>query len=282
MRKALFIATVAAALWLAPGAFAAGWCGTGESVTDRPDIVTGAQVHAIVATPSDSPDQFGAVANRLQDDVDSMNAWWTRPGPDAGPSLRPGHVPRRRTVSTSRSCACRNRASAYQGAFVLPARSRARSGSAGFGNAYKDYVVYYDGPPVQADVCGTGGGDFDHGNGLAVVWVNGCPDVPSDSVQAHELLHAFGALPAGAPNACTAATDPEGAAAPVIRATRRATSSIPSPTVGRSSSRCSTSTTTTTTGTAARGTTSRIAIFLHHLNPRRCRSGSPSPAPAAS
>ena len=69
MRKALFIIITAAALWLAPGALAAGWCGTGEVAVDRTDIVTGAQVHAIVATPADSPDQFGAVANRLQDDV---------------------------------------------------------------------------------------------------------------------------------------------------------------------------------------------------------------------
>ena len=37
-----------------------------------------------------------------------------------------------------------------------------------------------------------------------MVFLNGCPDVPDDSVQAHELLHAFGALPQGAPNWCRA------------------------------------------------------------------------------
>ena len=41
MRKAAFVVAFAAALWLAPGALAAGWCGNGETATDRPDIVTG-------------------------------------------------------------------------------------------------------------------------------------------------------------------------------------------------------------------------------------------------
>jgi hypothetical protein len=34
--------------------------------------------------------------------------------------------------------------------------------------------------------------------------------VPTDAVAAHELLHALGALPAGAPHACTPTTDPFG------------------------------------------------------------------------
>jgi hypothetical protein len=74
----------------------------------------------------------------------------------------------------------------------------------GFASVYKKYYVYYDGPSVQTNICGTGGGDFAVGPrpGYSVVWLNGCPGVPSDQVGTHELIHVLGALPAGAPHAC--------------------------------------------------------------------------------
>jgi hypothetical protein len=37
---------------------------------------------------------------------------------------------------------------------------------------------------------------------FAVIWLHGCPGVPNSTVAAHELLHALGAVPSGAPNAC--------------------------------------------------------------------------------
>jgi hypothetical protein len=40
------------------------------------------------------------------------------------------------------------------------------------------------------------------------LWLAGCPEIPTDATATHELLHAMGALPAGAPNACTAANNP--------------------------------------------------------------------------
>ena len=211
-RAAVVAATVALALWLVPGALAAGWCGSGESSTDRPDIVTGAQVHAIVATPAGSADQFSSDANRLADDVASISAWWKGQDPTRAP---------RYDVATFGDQTCLDisyvqlprPASFYQGAssFREVAIGLAQ---AGFADIWKDYVVYYDGPSVIQDVCGTGAGNFNQGASDAIVWLNGCPDVPSDAVQAHELLHALGALPAGAPNACTAATDPVGVADP--------------------------------------------------------------------
>ena len=101
-------------------------------------------------------------------------------------------------------------ASSYQGASNAFNAVRNELPDAGFANSYKDYVVYFDGPSVQEDVCGTGAGSFDQGGAFAVVWLNGCLGVAIDGVQAHELLHAFGALPTGAPHACTPATDPFG------------------------------------------------------------------------
>ena len=95
----------------------------------------------------------------------------------------------------------------------------------------------------------------------------------------HELLHAFGALPLGAPNACTATADPAGRRhrAPVRLAARR-----PLPVrrpARRSRASCSTSTTTTTTRTAGRGTTSRtrLAASLGHAGRGSRSSRSPAP-----
>ena len=112
-------------------------------------------------------------------------------------------------ASTSRSSHLPQPASAYQGESAFGTLANAL-GASGLGGLYKDYVVYYDGPAVEQASAGPARGEFDQGNGLAVVWLNGCSDVPSDSIQTHELLHAFGALPAGAPNACTPETDPFG------------------------------------------------------------------------
>ena len=57
---------------------------------------------------------------------------------------------------------------------------------------------------------GRGAATSTRATAYAVVWLNGCPDVPTDGIEAHELLHALGALPIGAPNACTPATSPFG------------------------------------------------------------------------
>lgn len=212
MRKTLFVLAAACALWLAPGALASGWCGSGEGTADRPDVVTGAQVHAIVVTPADTPDLFAADANTLADDVASMSAWWIGQDPTRVPRYDMATFPGGTCLDIS-FVRLPQPASAYQGptAFQNVATALVTDG---FDDAYKDYVVYYDGPAVESGVCGTGGGTFDAGGAFAVVWMNGCPGVPSDSIEAHELLHAFGALPAGAPNACTAATDPAGVADP--------------------------------------------------------------------
>ena len=50
----------------------------------------------------------------------------------------------------------------------------------GFGSIYKKYVVYYDGPVVETDVCGTGGGDLSSGPSYAIVWLRAAPAWPTD------------------------------------------------------------------------------------------------------
>src|SRR5439155_9178282 len=51
-----------------------------------------------------------------------------------------------------------------------------------------------------------GGGD-PQSAGLAVVFVNACAGVPSATVAAHELIHALGAVPDGAPHNCPPPND---------------------------------------------------------------------------
>jgi hypothetical protein len=202
VRRLLFLLIAGAALWGAPGAFAAGWCGgSSESVADLPDATTGRQIHAIWAVPSDGPDTFATGAPKLADDLTSISTWWVGQDPTRVPRLDTAGFPTGPCADIS---------------FVrlpLPGAAFVGAGSAfdmivldlesmGFGSIYKKYVVYYDGPTVETGVCGTGGGDFSSGPSYAIVWLAGCPAVPTDSIGAHELLHAFGALPAGAPHPC--------------------------------------------------------------------------------
>jgi hypothetical protein len=201
VRKLAALVIAGAALWLAPGALAAGWCGTGESTVDTPDIVTGRQIHPIVVIPSDGVDNFAADANKLADDVASMTAWWTGQDPTRAPRFDQAGFPGGTCLDISFLRLPDSGASLKGGS---PAFSRIVQilESSGFANAYKDYYIYYDGPSVQDNVCGTGGGNFSTGPGFAVVWLSGCPGVGDDAVGAHELVHALGALPAGAPHGC--------------------------------------------------------------------------------
>src|SRR3954471_18083970 len=204
MRKGLFLVVFALALWSAPGALAAGWCGGGsEAAADRPDVLTGPQVHAIVAIPSDGVDTFPAEAARLADDIASLAAWWQ--GQDST------RIPRfDQAVFGAATCSdisfvrLGSSGAAYTAAGASGAFQRisAELGLGGLGGLYKKYLVYYGGPSVQANVCGTGGGSFDSGRSYAIIWLRECTDVPSDTVAAHELLHALGALPSGARHPC--------------------------------------------------------------------------------
>ncbi len=206
VRRLVVLAACFGALWCAPGAFAANWCGSGETQTDRPDLVMGQQVHAIVALPADAPDTFVDDANRLQNDVDSMNAWWVTQDPTRVPRWDVAAFPTGTCLDIS-FVRLPDPAATYSvatGGVASSTFSRI-SGylqSAGFSNAGKDYLVYADGFGAPTDgVCGTGAGVFDQGRGFAMVWLRAC-GVPTDAVATHELLHAFGALPAGAPHAC--------------------------------------------------------------------------------
>jgi hypothetical protein len=200
VRKLAPLVVAGAALWLAPGALAAGWCGNGEDATDRPDIATGAQIHPIVVVPADGGDNFAAVANRLADDVASMAAWWTGQDPTRAPRFDQAAFAGVPCLDIS-FVRLPDSSTALRGSSVAFDRVVRTLEGLGISRSYKKYYVYYDGPSVQTNVCGTGAGSF-AGAGYSVVWLGGCPGVPTDTVGTHELVHAMGALPAGAPHAC--------------------------------------------------------------------------------
>jgi hypothetical protein len=202
VRRLVFLGVVVAALWLAPGAFAQGWCGSGETAADRPDVVTAQQIHAVVAVPSDGADTFAADAGAVADDVSTIDSWWQ--GQD------PTRIPRWDLAAFGASTCLdisfvrlSGTGASYTSVGAGGAFDQVISELARTGHPYKDYLVYYDGPSVETDVCGTGGTRaFNSGLSFAVVWMQGCPGVPTATIAAHELLHALGAVPSGAPHAC--------------------------------------------------------------------------------
>jgi hypothetical protein len=199
------VAAVAAcvALSLAPGALAGTWCGTGEVSPDRVDIANGAQTHVVYAVASDSVDHFVDRVGGIVDDVDSLQAWW-----ETQDATR---TPRFDLADFGGDCTTLDigfvrfsltGALVAQGPFAL---QRVVNGlaDAGLTSRYKRYLVYYDGPPFNPDVCGTtSGGSFAAGPSYAVVWLNACPLIAHDFVAVHELVHAFGAVARGAPHTC--------------------------------------------------------------------------------
>jgi hypothetical protein len=164
--------------------------------------VTAQQIHAVVAVPSDGADTFATDAPALADDVAAITAWWQGQDPTRIPRFDEaafgGSTCLDITVVRLSRTGASYTAAGPSGAFDAIVNELGATG-----NLYKDYLVYYDGPAVEPDVCGTGGTRaFDTGLSFAVVWLQGCPGVPNSTIGAHELLHALGAVPSGAPHGC--------------------------------------------------------------------------------
>jgi List-Bact-rpt repeat protein len=200
VRRLAFVAAIAGALWLAPGALASGWCGGGEQTTNRPDIITGRPVHTVVVVPADGADTFQTSAGQITDDVASMSAWWTGQDPTRVPRFDLADFGGTTCLDIS-FLRLAEPASALTNASTAFDVMVNEIEGAGIGDEFRKVLAYYEGPTVEQDVCGVGGGSFT-GPGVAIVMPAGCPGVPTDTIAAHELLHAFGALPAGAPHAC--------------------------------------------------------------------------------
>jgi hypothetical protein len=187
-----------------PAVAAATWCGTPTDEDLTPNAVSGYPVHWIYAIGSDAPDRLSTYANAMQTDAEAIDAWWRREDPTRVP----------RNDLTPLSCGIQLDLTSLR----LPLSSAQLASDASFGaifgalvsgdfrSPFTKYVVYYDGPVADDQICGRGGSDSS-GFGLAVVYVQACAGVSTAAVAAHELLHALGAVPDGAPHNCPEPND---------------------------------------------------------------------------
>lgn len=204
-RLGIVLALAAVALGLATAGPAeaapgASWCGT-VATDDRPATVAGRQIRVVYAIPSDGADRSATVVPQLSADVDAIEAWWQSQDPT-------------RTARFDRTAfACGLQADVellrmtQSGAQLQPSDGRFEAIADSVtaldgGSSFFKYLVYYDGPLEDGDLCGQGGGFFD-GPGVAIVYVGACAGEPSVVVATHELLHSMGALPdQGPPHPC--------------------------------------------------------------------------------
>lgn len=196
-------ALAATAVALAAGAAnaaAAPWCGS-TTTEDRPPALAGRSIRVIYAYPSDGLDRSGQVAPRISADVDEIDAWWRGQDPLREPRFDRAVFPcgaqadilALRLTDTSETL----RSEVVRGDRIVALVVTAAGGS-----SYEKQFVYYDGPVDDPDRCGEGAGQPD-GEGIAIVYLGACTDVPSAVVAAHEILHAFGALADnGPPHPC--------------------------------------------------------------------------------
>jgi hypothetical protein len=192
--------TVAAgAAQAANAARSATWCGT-TTTQDRPPALTGRSIRVIYAYPSDGGDRSARLAPQLSADVDAIDAWWLAQDPAREPRFdRVAFAcgPQADILTLRLS----DTAATLQSSAVRGDRIEAQATATTGRSPYEKLLVYYDGPVDDADLCGEGAGT-PGGEGVAMVYLGACTDIPSANIAAHELLHSFGALPAGAPHAC--------------------------------------------------------------------------------
>jgi hypothetical protein len=217
-RLAPLLAVLACALlWtVAPAAAATPvtWCGTDRLGANRtPDVETGSQfrVHVTYAIPSDGQDRFGTVASQIATDIGAIDEWWR--GQDSTRTPRfdlfafPGCTTQfgRLDIGFARL--------PRPGSFYADLDLLALSADLNvFGPPAVKNIVYYDGPVLKADVCGTTGYLADNAGGpfgFAFVWLRASDcevDVGSGrltaEVAAHELIHNLGAVQRQAPHHC--------------------------------------------------------------------------------
>ena len=178
----------------------AAWCGAAAQTDRVPNAVAGNPVHWVYVIPSDGADNLAGLASIMQSDAEQIDGWWRGQDPARTPrndvaSFSCGAQLDITTVRTSRSSTqlapLQGRFSAIVDALEL----------AGLSTSTTKYVVYFDGPTVDSNVCGQGGSDSS-GFGAAVVYYRACVGVSTAAVTAHEVLHTFGAVSRAAPNDC--------------------------------------------------------------------------------
>ena len=207
----MFAAVVAAPADAAPAPVA--WCGTDTSATDRkPDAVAARQIGVIYAFPAGGADRFSALASPILTDLAAVDAWWRREDPTRAPRFDLAAFPACATAIGRLDFA---RVPLQRGPeFYAPFPGRFGRLNAeltgppfAFANRFKKYLVFYDGPVEEPNICGTASGRPDDGASFAIVYLAACGNdagagALNADVAVHELLHTLGAVPTAAPNTC--------------------------------------------------------------------------------
>ena len=188
----------------APAA-ATAWCGAAAQTDRAPNVVAGNPIRWIYLIPSDGGDNLASVAQVMQSDAEQIDAWWR--GQDSS------RVPRNdlATYSCGTQLDITTVRSSDSGSQLAPLAGRFSAifdavEAAGPSSDFTKYLVYYDGPADEENVCGQGGSNNPSGFGLAVVYYRACVGISTATVAAHEFLHTTGAVPDGVPHACPAET----------------------------------------------------------------------------
>jgi len=176
------------------------WCGTGAQADRAPNGVAGNPIHWVYVIPSDGADNLSGLASVMQSDAEQIDGWWRGQDPTRTPrnDVAPFSCGAQLDVTTVRSLRSSAQLSSLQGRFFEMVQAL---GQAGLDSGFTKYVVYYDGPTADGNVCGQGGSDSS-GFGAAVVYYRACAGVSTAAVTAHEVLHTFGAVSGVAPNSC--------------------------------------------------------------------------------
>ena len=178
----------------------AAWCGESAQADRTPNAVAGNPVHWVYLIPSDGTDNLGAVSSVMQSDAEQIDAWWRGQDPARTPrndvaSFSCGTQLDITTVLSTRSSSELAPIAGRFGSLVASIEQ------AGLTSSFTKYVVYYDGPVAEGNICGQGAND-PSGFGVAVVFYRACLGVSTAGVAAHEFLHTIGAVSRGAPNEC--------------------------------------------------------------------------------
>jgi hypothetical protein len=179
---------------------AATWCGTAAQADRVPNGIAGNPIHWVYVIPSDAPDNLAVLASAMQSDAEQIDGWWRGQDPSRAPRNDVATFPCGQqlditTVRTPRSSA---QLASLEGRFsaIVDALD-----TAGLDSSFTKYVVYFDGPTADSNVCGQGGSE-PTGFGVAAVYLRSCIGVSTAAVTAHEVLHTFGAVSRSAPNDC--------------------------------------------------------------------------------
>jgi hypothetical protein len=175
----------------------------------------GEQIHVIYAVPADGPERFAELASPIASDIAAIDAWWRREDPAHAPRFDlfefPGCESRFGKLDLS-FVRLPDPASVYVSSLDRYQRISTQLGASPFDFAAPDkkYLVFFDGVVAADRICGAGAGGRTTGGGRSygIVYLRSSCDLTIGDgggvayVGTHELLHALGALPPGAPHPC--------------------------------------------------------------------------------